>query len=122
MRRFSLRSILAAVALALQALTAVYALGAPPAVAHGHGDAAYCEAIGRTSDRRAPIGGHRDAGACLACQHCLGGFSPFLPYSAAAHSPDRRIVAAADRTPDATAGLGFGLAHAHRARAPPAFC
>ncbi|CAN2532497.1 hypothetical+protein [Methylocapsa aurea] len=121
MRRFSLRSLLAAFALAIQALTAVYALGAPPAGAHGRGDSAYCEAIGGSSDRRTPIGGHRDAGACLACQLCLGEFSPFLPYSGVAHSPSPRGVAAADWASGATIGFGFGVAHAHRARAPPAF-
>ncbi|MBG0811324.1 hypothetical protein IY145_18395 [Methylosinus sp. H3A] len=120
MRRFSLRGIVAAVALALQALTAVYAFGAPPAVAHGRGDSAYCAAIGGSSDRRAPAGSHKDAGACLACQGCLGGFSPFLPYSTAGHSPNRRSVVAADWTPGATFGFGFELTGAQWARAPPA--
>jgi hypothetical protein len=111
---------LAALALTIQALSAVYASGAPPAGAHGRVDAAYCEAFGG-SDRRAPISGHRDAGACLVCQGCLGGFSPFLPLSGAVQSRNPRNVAEADWIPGATAGLGFGLAHAHRARAPPAF-
>ncbi len=121
MRRISLRGMLAVVALALQALSAAYALGAPIAGAHGRGDFAYCEAAGVESDRRAPAGGHRDAGACLTCQLCLGGFSPLLPYSLAGRALDRRRVADADWSRDAVAGVGSGRAHAHGARAPPAF-
>ena len=120
MRRFSLRSLLAAVALAIQALSVVYALGAPPAGAHGRGDSAYCEAIDGSSDRRAPIGGHRDAGACLACQSCLAGFSPFLPYSVAAHplDPARRRRGGMDVRRDDRASAS--VSPMRTARAPPA--
>ncbi|WP_156967634.1 hypothetical protein [Methylosinus sp. PW1] len=119
MRRFSLRGLLAAVALALQALSAAYALGASPATAHGRGDAAYCAAIDGTADRRGPVGGHRDAGACISCQSCLAGFSPFLLFSVSGHALDRRSVAEADWTFGARIGLGFSLPQAQRARAPP---
>ncbi|BBU62774.1 hypothetical protein MSC49_27090 [Methylosinus sp. C49] len=112
---------LAAVALALQALSAAYALGVPPATAHGRGESAYCAAVDGAGDRRAPSGGHRDAGACIACQSCLAGFSPFLLFSVAGHGLGRRSVAEANWTFGARIGLGFGLPQAQRARAPPGF-
>ncbi|WP_400768366.1 hypothetical protein [Methylosinus sporium] len=121
MRRFSLRGLLAAVALALQALSAAYTLGVPTATAHGRGGSAYCAALDGSVDRRAPISGHRDAGACIACQSCLAGFSPFLPFSIAGHALDRRSVGEAEWTFGPSNGLGFGLSQAQRARAPPAF-
>lgn len=120
MRRFSFHGLLVVLTLAFQAAGAIgLGFDRTPWATGRNGDSAFCELGGDSSNRRQPTGHGRDAVACLSCQICLGGYSPFATLAANGYAPDRRVSSSLDWTPYRRIGARSTIAQSHRARAPP---
>jgi hypothetical protein len=122
MRVLSVRGLIVAVALAAQAIAAMYGVAAASARAgETDGGAALCDQQRRHIERRAPDApSERDRAACFVCQLCLDGSSPVPTHVGAACHANGRDIGLIAWPPLAHVAARSTIARSHRARAPPA--
>jgi hypothetical protein len=110
-----------AVALAAQAVVALYGFAAASAAAEERdGGATLCDQQRRHIERRgSEAPSERDPAACFSCQLCLDGCSPFPTHVGAARHAGARDSVPIAWPPSAHIAARSAIARSHRARAPP---